>query len=86
MRLIMARESGGGLFLQADWQDSAGNHSRRLTEDLPLPIFDHATSLLEWAEQYRDTDLAPNAERDSESRDIEQEIGRLQTRLARLRA
>jgi len=85
MRLLLSRESGGGLFLQAEWSDVAGNHTKRLTEELPLPIFDHATSLLEWAEQYRDTDLVPKAEQHEEIITLEQEIAKMSARLLQLK-
>ena len=85
MRLLLSRETGGGLFIQGEWLDAAGNHSKRLSEDLPLPIFDHATSLLEWAEQQEITVLAPRAEAHDQLITLEQEIAKLTAQRDKLR-
>ena len=87
MRLLLARDNGGGgLFVQGEWLDSAGNHTKRLTEDLPLLIFSDATNLLEWFEKLVTTDLAPKTETTKEIATIEQEIAKLTARLGVLKA
>ena len=74
------------LFIQGEWLDRAGLHARRLTEDMPAEIIAQVRAVLDWTIEHRDKTLAPAAELDEEIRGVEQELGRLNTRLSQLKA
>jgi hypothetical protein len=75
---------GEDLFVQGEWADVDGHHSMRITEDLPPEVATAARAVCDWANtaeagysrshlKYRDT------------RELEREIAKLETRLATAR-
>ena len=65
MRLVI-NLSGTDLFIQGEWNDNAGVHSRRITEDLPANIRKLAADLIAWCNDYEVTTLAPKTSKDAE--------------------
>lgn len=85
MRLLITNNNGD-LFIQGEFVSNAGNHTRRLTEDLPPAIKAHALALIEWADGEEKAKYVPDIENYEDGRRLEQEIGRLQARLALVKA
>ena len=84
MRLIIHR-TPDDTFIQGEWQDSAGFHTRRITEDLDPELLAVLGDFLDNTDALEEIVLAPLAEKMGEISRIEQEIGKLQTRLKELK-
>ncbi len=76
MRLIITN-TDGDLFIQGEWVDQIGAHTRRLTEDMPPSMTDLARSLIGWANNAESTTYAPVTEKDGRIKQLDQEIARL---------
>lgn len=85
MRLLITNNNND-LFIQGEYVSNAGSHTRRLTEDLPPAIKAHALALIEWADAEETKTYVPLIENYEDGRRLEQEIGRLQARLAQVKA
>ncbi|KKL90210.1 hypothetical protein LCGC14_1906990 [marine sediment metagenome] len=83
MRLIISFNDND-LFVQGEWVDQIGSHTRRLTEDMPPGIKAAAQTLIDWANTEEATSLAPLTEKAGELQRLAQEIGRLRAREAQL--
>lgn len=85
MRLsINYNPSTQDLFVQGEWADGGGGHSVRLTEGLSAALRQAALDLAQWANA-QESSLVAQAEKYTQRQAIEQEIGRLQAKLAALR-
>ncbi|MCK9602706.1 MAG: hypothetical protein M0R06_26900 [Sphaerochaeta sp.] len=81
MRLILTN-SNKDLFVQGEWVDNAGSHTRRLSEDMPAEVKAAAQTLIDWADGEEKATYAPMAEGNASVQRLEQEIARLQGKLA----
>ena len=86
MGRIILTNTEGDMFCQFEWVDQGGSHTKRVSEDMPPAIKAHALALIEWADAEEKATYAPISENYEDGRRIEQEIGRLQVRLALVRA
>lgn len=84
MARLLITNNDGDLFIQMEWQDQIGAHTKRVTEDMPQPIKDAAQALIDWANTEEAGTYRPLTEKDGEIKRLEQEIGRLTARKAQL--
>ena len=82
MRLTMIL-AGADLFVQGEWTSAYGVHAKRLTEDMPANIRNHAKAVAEWAND-QEADLRTLIEHTEERSDLENLIALLQQRLTQL--
>lgn len=83
MRLIITK-TDEDLFVQGEWQDNIGSHTRRLTEDMTSTILTAVNKVIDWANVQEKTTYAPMTEKDGELQRLDQEIARLKTRKSML--
>jgi len=84
MRLILTN-SNKDLFVQGEWVDNAGSHTRRLSEDMPVEVKAAALTLIEWADKEEKDTYGPMAESNASTQRLEQEIARLTARRDQLK-
>lgn len=84
MARLLITNSDNDLFIQMDWVDNIGTHTKRVTEEMPPAVQTAAQTLIDWANTEEVTTYAPLTEVAGERQRISQEIGRLQARLAQL--
>ena len=85
MRLIVSYSAeNDDLFVQGEWTDNGGFHTRRLTEDMPLDVKTKMQEVVDWCNRMEKTIYIPDAETSARRSRIEQEIGKLQQTLKTL--
>ncbi len=82
-RLIISNNDDD-LFIQMEWLDQIGAHTKRITEEMPPSMADLARSLIDWANNAEATTYAPVTEKDGRIKQLDQEIGRLTAARAQL--
>lgn len=84
MRLVILL-AGDDLFVEGGWASVYGQHSRRLTEQLPDDVREAAQTLAIWGNEYEPT-LRQEVERARAVDELSRDIARLQAQLDALRA
>ena len=77
--LLIARE-GDSFFVQGEWKDQLGSHTKALIADADEGIKAQLETLMKWAETLEETHAA-DLKGYEEKRVLEREIGMLQAKL-----
>ncbi len=80
MARLLITNTDNDLFVQLEWQDNAGAHTMRVTEDMPPAVRKKALDVITWADGEEKRNYAKRAETYSNLQALRQEIGKLQAK------